>query len=77
MAGMSFATDKMEVNEMELKPCPFCGSTNVKAEQIRKPLPDWEDEDGGDYLFRCYSCRSDHVFYKAKGPEKWNRRENC
>ena len=49
----------------ELKPCPFCGSENVKI-----------DVDSGIYWCRCIDCKacSSSDFSKEKAVEKWNRR---
>ena len=62
----------------KLKPCPFCGSKDLLEIMIRQPLPDFEEKDGGDWLVRCYGCRSDHLFHKISGEKEtkdfWNRR---
>ena len=60
---------------MELKPCPFCGGA-VEMRQTRRPLPDWEDVDKGDFAFICSRCRTVTQFYNARSPVEavWNRR---
>ncbi len=62
----------------ELKPCPFCGSYDLLFIKTREPLPDFEKTDGGDFVVKCYGCRSIHVFCKALdnegSKEFWNRR---
>lgn len=70
---------------MELKPCPFCGSDNVKIvywdedEQNEKA---WERGDKQNenhyYVIRCYNCDIE-LFGGATGSAKelveaWNRR---
>ena len=62
-----------------LKPCPFCGSTNVLYENVRVPLPDWEDKDDSDWFFRCYGCRTDFILHNAPNSKdgaikRWNKR---
>lgn len=59
----------------ELKPCPFCGG-NVSMIQLRKPLPDFENVDKGDFEVFCARCNSATVFIKATQnvDELWNRR---
>ncbi len=61
---------------INLKRCPFCGSADVHMVQVREPLPDFEDTDGGDWIVRCLGCKSDHIFYRAlkNGEDAWNRR---
>lgn len=59
----------------ELKPCPFCGG-DVSMIQIRKPLPDFENVDKGDFEVFCARCNAATVFIKAalNVDELWNRR---
>ena len=64
--------------DRELKPCPFCGSKDLLFKKVREPLPDFNETDGGDFVVRCYGCRSDHMFYKSLNKDGsmdfWNRR---
>ena len=52
----------------KLKPCPFCGSNNVKIN-----IPYFAD---ALYLVQCYSCNCTTALYptKNKAVEIWNRR---
>lgn len=56
-------------NDIELKPCPFCGSKKVK--KVTSPLQ-------GTQMFICANCGADVCFYGAehepKATKAWNRR---
>ena len=62
----------------ELKPCPFCGSSNLFLYKIREPLPDFEKTDGGDWEIMCKGCNSVHIFFRKPDlsgmKEFWNGR---
>ena len=49
----------------ELKPCPFCGSTEIKV-----------DDDQGFYFVYCDQCVCETAKYvtEDKAIEAWNRR---
>lgn len=50
----------------ESKPCPFCGSDDVRAETL---------DEGGIYLY-CCNCKIEQPLYPNlnKAIEAWNRR---
>lgn len=56
----------------ELKNCPFCGSGEITEYRARKPLPDFDDGENGDWCFICHGCNSLHIFDSKQG---WSRRE--
>lgn len=51
----------------KLKPCLFCGG-EVRLYQTRKPLPDFEDVDNGDYEIVCDRCNAITMFESARTP---------
>ena len=57
------------MNEIKLKPCPFCG--NKKIKKVTSPLQ-------GTQMFVCLRCGADVCFYGAeyepKATQAWNRR---
>ena len=55
------------MNDIKLKPCPFCGSLSPKIIGSDKY---------SDYIARCYDCgaSSDYFDSKEKAAEAWNRR---
>jgi Lar family restriction alleviation protein len=57
--------DNLQVNEVELKPCPFCGSDEVTVE-IRR----WQDSEGYWDKMIWVEC----PYCNGLKPEKWNTR---
>jgi formate dehydrogenase maturation protein FdhE len=51
--------------EARLKPCPFCGSTDV-----RKDIMYWDDEKENPGI-ECLECDA------VARPEWWNKRHDC
>ena len=55
--------------KVELKPCPFCGSKNIR--KVTGPFKKTQ-------MFVCYECGADVCFYGAeqepKATDAWNRR---
>lgn len=49
-----------------LKPCPFCSGNNLRVKQMRKPLPDFENNDPGDCAIICCDCRCIFMFQHTK-----------
>ena len=52
----------------KLKPCPFCGSVDVKVHN-----PYFTDN---YYMVQCYGCNCNTALYKTvnQAVEAWNRR---
>ena len=52
----------------ELKPCPFCGSNNVKIH-----IPYFAAD---CYMVQCYDCNCNTAVYESaeNAAEAWNRR---
>lgn len=52
----------------DLKPCPFCGSTNISA--------CYDPHDPRDFIVVCNSClaQSSAAFSARKAINKWNKR---
>lgn len=53
---------------MELKPCPFCGGTDISIH--------W-DEWSGTYIITCNECNADFMQYyeiREDAIAAWNRR---
>ena len=53
----------------ELKPCPFCGSVEVKVH-----IPYFTDD---CYMVQCYGCNCNTAIYMTanQAVEAWNRRD--
>lgn len=71
------------MSEIKLKPCPFCGSENVKlmsneGEDIFPQVVDCVDDLGSTFCYvHCYGCDTEFISNSdiAKDVvEAWNRR---
>lgn len=56
------------INGYALKPCPFCGSTNVHCEELLE-TSSWGEEIVVDAYVECYNCLS---MYKQAESTNWN-----
>lgn len=65
--------------ELEIKPCPFCGSdANLKTEKTHAPKKVGEPEAHSNFWVKCSnldcSVSSKSSFEKDKAVERWNVR---
>ncbi len=61
-------------DKIKLKPCHFCGLTNLSRFTSSTP-----DSDEVGYGFYCHSCgtKGPHAQSKEQAVEVWNRRMQC
>ena len=69
---------------LELKPCPFCGGTDIRVQWSERTTA--KDGDFGTYisrstLYKCFcakcSCGTGMMYSELAAREVWNRRDDC
>ena len=65
-------------DEINLKPCPFCGSSDAPRLYTRHGKDGWRDRYMGvcDYTDCGGGSSSDWYYYPVEAIERWNQRAN-